>query len=307
MSNGMEQPDVSVTWVDMAPFLGGLALFGWWLLTTSLGRKALADSKPRRNVMAPFVPFIPFFTWLMGTLLLQPVAYQAVNRFIGTMKDWQTLFLDNLVFSGVAMVTVILILAIVRFTFARGLRGFGLRLRTIPRDFALAFANLLAVWPLVIGATTLTIALAQALSRAFWDKSFEMPRHEGLKIISEYPEVPLQVLIIILAVVVAPLVEEMLFRGLFQTMFRSYLRRPWAAIAITSVLFAITHANPEHWLTLFVLAMGLGYAYEKSGSLLRPIFMHAMFNGFTIAAALTEAQPAWLRPGSAGDFLRFFL
>ena len=84
----------------------------------------------------------------------------------------------------------------------------------------------------------------------------------------------------------------MLFRGLFQTMIRSYLGRPWLAIAITSVLFAFIHADPEHWPALFVLAMGLGYSYEKSGSLFRPIFMHAMFNGLTIVAALLESAPA---------------
>jgi membrane protease YdiL (CAAX protease family) len=40
-----------------------------------------------------------------------------------------------------------------------------------------------------------------------------------------------------------------------------------------------------------MLALGLGYAYEKSGSLWRPIFMHALFNGITIATVLTQ-QPA---------------
>jgi membrane protease YdiL (CAAX protease family) len=30
----------------------------------------------------------------------------------------------------------------------------------------------------------------------------------------------------------------------------------------------------------------MGYAYEKSGSLLRSIFIHLLFNGLTIAFAL---------------------
>ena len=37
------------------------------------------------------------------------------------------------------------------------------------------------------------------------------------------------------------------------------------------------------------LSMGLGYAYEKSGSLFQSIFMHALFNGEMIAAALLQA------------------
>jgi membrane protease YdiL (CAAX protease family) len=49
----------------------------------------------------------------------------------------------------------------------------------------------------------------------------------------------------------------------------------------------------SHGPSLFVLALGLGYTYEKSGSLLRPIFMHALFNGINVAGVLTQ-QPGWL-------------
>jgi membrane protease YdiL (CAAX protease family) len=38
---------------------------------------------------------------------------------------------------------------------------------------------------------------------------------------------------------------------------------------------------------LFVLGVTMGYAYEKSGSLLRSIFIHAMFNGISIVANLS--------------------
>ena len=39
----------------------GIALFAWWLLETSLGRQALAHSKPRRNSMGLLLPFAVFF------------------------------------------------------------------------------------------------------------------------------------------------------------------------------------------------------------------------------------------------------
>ena len=57
---------------------------------------------------------------------------------------------------------------------------------------------------------------------------------------------------------------------------------------ITSLLFASIHEDVSHWPSLFVLALGLGYVYEKSGSLLRSIFMHALFNGINIAIVLTQ-------------------
>lgn len=258
----------------------GVALFAWWLLSTSLGRRALADSKPRRTSMTPLLPFMVFFVWLLTTGLLHGLAALFAARF----EDWQAMFLGNLLATLGTLATVALILVVARGAFARGLKGFGLRLKTIPRDLPRAFLNLVAVWPLVMAMMSLTILIMRLL-----DKKFVVPQHEALEVITQSNAVPLQVLMIVLAVLVAPLVEEMLFRGLFQTMLRSYLGRPWLAIAITSVLFAAIHADPEHWPALFVLAMGLGYSYEKSGSLFRPIFMHAMFNGLTIVAALLES------------------
>jgi membrane protease YdiL (CAAX protease family) len=62
----------------------------------------------------------------------------------------------------------------------------------------------------------------------------------------------------------------------------------WAAIAITSALFATIHANPQHWPALFVLSISIGYAYEKSGSLFRPIFIHALFNATSVISVLNQ-------------------
>ena len=48
------------------------------------------------------------------------------------------------------------------------------------------------------------------------------------------------------------------------------------------MVFAALHA--PQWpapIPLFVLALGLGIVYERTGSLLAPICMHAVFNGFS--------------------------
>jgi membrane protease YdiL (CAAX protease family) len=263
-------------------FVVGVAVFALWLIRTSLGRTALLDSPPRRNRMAPYLPFIPFFIWLVGVAILQGF----IQRVTGTFAGWQRLFLDNLVFSVAELAAAAAAILIARTTFARGLRGLGLRLKTIPRDLKLAALYLLAVWPLVFAMIAITTKIGQLL----YGKQFAIPPHPGLEIM-ESGVLPLRVLIVILAVVVAPLVEEMLFRGLVQTAFRSYTNRPWLAIIFTSLLFATFHTNGTHWPALFVLGMGLGYAYEKSGSLFRPIFMHALFNGITIAVTLLEPLP----------------
>ncbi len=279
------EPATTLVTPDHLITLAGIALLSAWLLQTSLGRKALVGAPERRNRMAPYTPFIPFFIWLVGISMMQSVA----DMFAGSLNGWQSDFLNNLVFCTGAVLSIVVMLILAQLDFVDGLRGLGLRLKTIPKDAALAFANLLAVWPLVLAMIVATTSVGKMLQ----GQDFEMPQHQELQLISESTAIPLRVLIVFLAVVVAPLLEEMLFRGLFQTMIRSYLEQPWLAIVITSGIFASVHQNVTHWPALFMLAMGLGYAYEKSGSLWRPIFMHALFNGVAIAATLSE-QPAWI-------------
>jgi membrane protease YdiL (CAAX protease family) len=55
-----------------------------------------------------------------------------------------------------------------------------------------------------------------------------------------------------------------------------------AAIALTSLFFASLHA--PQWpapVPLFLLSVGLGLVYQRTGSLIAPICMHAIFNGFS--------------------------
>ncbi len=273
-----------LTVADVVTVIAGVALFAWWLLNTGLGRHSLANTKARRNCMAPVTPILLFMAWLVGGGLLQSLAYHVA----GHLEQWQAVFLSQLVYSVESLGVVALILLVAKLDFARGLKGLGLRLQTVPKDLGLGFLTLLGTWPLVLAAMSLTILV----TRHFYGRQYRIPPHEALKLITESPALALQVLLVIVAVVVAPVIEEMLFRGLFQTTIRSYLQRPWPAIALTSLMFAAIHTDVSHWPSLFTLALGLGYAYEKSGSLLRPIFMHAMFNGLTIATVLTQG-PGW--------------
>ena len=267
----------SITIVHLTSLVG-IGLFATWLIRTSLGRKSLVHSRPRRNSMSPLTAFVPFSVWFLGISLLQSIVVTLTGPVEGEREAVQT----NVTFCVGAALTVAVILAFARFHFARGLKGFGFRLRTIPRDFGAALVSLLAVWPLVLAM----IVLATAIGKTLRGQDFEMPQHKELELMAEFPGLFSRILIVFLAVVIAPLLEEMLFRGVLQTVIRSYVGRPWFAIVITSILFAMVHENYEHWPALFVLATGLGYLYERSGSLFQPIFMHALFNGVTVAAAL---------------------
>ncbi len=293
--------------------LAGLILFARWLLKTSLGRKALADSVPRRNNMPAYLPFVPLFicfgtVWLIASI---------THRVFGDLQGWQSNFLDNLILCISELMAIVVIIFLARIHFARRLKGFGLNVKTMVKDFFAAFVNLLTVWPLITAAILLTMFFGEHI----WGREYQMQQHQQLKLITEHPQLPLRIMIFVVAVVIASLFEEMIFRGLFQTTIRSYLEaRPsnagfrlkpavggsmlhrkvscgdtrrgsgkaWLAILISSGLFTTIHANTGHWPALFVLGVCLGYAYEKSGSLIRPIFIHSLFNATSIIAVLNQ-------------------
>ena len=279
-------------------YLAGLILLACWLLRTSLGRKALADSVPRRNNMPLYLPFIPLFIWF-GAISM---AILIGEELLGDLEDWQRAFLDNFILGIGSIATIAVIIFLVRAHFARRLKGFGLNIKTIVKDFFVAFVNLLTVWPLLLAAITLTIFFGKLI----WGQDYQIQQHQELEMLTEYSQLSLRIIIFIVAVVMAPLLEEMLFRGLVQTMLVSrisYLvsrvssdQQPatsdalgaWFAIAISSGLFAIIHANAGHWPALFVLGVCLGYSYEKSGSLFRPIFIHSLFNAASLIATLYQ-------------------
>ncbi len=269
--------------IDHILCLLGLIILACWLLKTSLGTKALADSVPRRNNMPVYLPLVPLFIWFGTVWLIVSMA----KVLIGELQGWQSDFLDNIIFCMSEITAIAVIIFLARIHFARRLKGFGLNVKTIVRDFFAAFVNLLTVWPLIVTALTLTMFFGELIR----GEDYQIQQHEQLTLMAEYSQLPLRILIIIVAVIIAPLLEELLFRGLFQTTIRSFFKirnGAWPAIGISSVLFTTIHVNAEHWPALFVLGVCMGYAYEKSGSLFRPIFIHSVFNTASIIAALNQ-------------------
>ena len=91
------------------------------------------------------------------------------------------------------------------------------------------------------------------------------------------------------AAVIAPIAEECLFRGLLQTYLVKLLHRRWAAVLMTGLLFGVIHAGgsdapqPHVVPAMTVLGIMLGVLYARSGALIAPIALHAMFNLKTLA------------------------
>ena len=86
--------------------------------------------------------------------------------------------------------------------------------------------------------------------------------------------------------VFAPVAEEMFFRGLLYRIFKGFFSpfRCGALISavLSGALFALMHADAFVFLPLSLMGVLLCMSYEKSGSIISPILVHALFNALNL-------------------------
>ncbi|MHC4975107.1 MAG: lysostaphin resistance A-like protein [Planctomycetota bacterium] len=120
--------------------------------------------------------------------------------------------------------------------------------------------------------------------------------HDTLQTLVDTPHDIWWWLLVAGALVGAPIVEEYLFRGVVQGGLLEAGWRVMPCVLVTSTLFTMTHLTaiptsswPVALPTLFLLSCVLGVVMERSGSILAPIVVHAMFNAMNLAVALAGA------------------
>lgn len=257
--------------------LASVALLAVWLIRTRLGTKALIATEYRRNSMPDYLPVAVVCGWLG----LYIVTAQLAKGLTQQLPDWQQEFITYSIFAFVEVVIIVFVLAAVRRYFAAGLAGFGLHLRGILNDIVTAAAVFIAVWPLVAAALFLIVKAGTIIE----GPDFQMQKNEGLAVILENSQLGLRILMIFFAAILTPAFEEIVFRGLVQSYFRNIGYSPWQSVFIASIIFSLLHPW-MHLPALIILSIALGYSYEKSGSLLRSIFIHSLFNSVSITFAL---------------------
>lgn len=265
----MDPVSIILCTVGMCVLVGWLFWFG--------GFRALEKSPVRRHRgWFLFWPAALLFVWLFGMAAVQ-MGITAI------FESHSQSFRESIIYPANAILEIVFITAmliIAQRAFARRLRGFGLNLNHLKSDVPMAVIHLLAVFPLILAGLWATLTLGHLLK----GPKFNLEMHQSLALLTD-AGIGLQILIAVFAVLIVPVFEELLFRGFLQTSLRSVSGKPWVGIVLTSLFFSVLHP-PTHIAALFMLSCGLGYAYERSGSLFRPILMHVLFNGFNIAAAL---------------------
>jgi membrane protease YdiL (CAAX protease family) len=201
-----------------------------------------------------------------------------------------------------------------------GIQRLGLG-RQVVMGLLKGFVGILIAWPM------LRLILA-ATEEAYDHFHFVHPQeHELLKVLGESGNQGVRIALIFGAVVMAPFFEEYVFRGHVQTFLRELLIRAtfrraepepqhadisnagtlqygtlqyakpprsvawqtWLAIIVASAIFTSVHPL-WMWPPIFFLALCLGYAYERTGSLWTTIAMHSLFNAINTFAYLSQGH-----------------
>lgn len=95
--------------------------------------------------------------------------------------------------------------------------------------------------------------------------------------------------VVVAVVVAAPIVEEAIYRGCVQSGVAGLTRSRSTGVVVTAMIFSAAHAGvvrPEALAGLFVLGLAFGLAFERTGRLGVPIFMHGLFNALNLALAI---------------------
>ncbi|MBN1766495.1 MAG: CPBP family intramembrane metalloprotease [Sedimentisphaerales bacterium] len=281
-----------------------LVIFIVWLRGMGWGRRAFEGAVQRQGwiEVVDVVFMVVLYLGMIGVVYyVSPADYETA--------PWGELQRSFLFLGGGQLILVFVLLVFGKIRFTDGLRGFGMNLKEgakIPR--------LAVMYSLVISGLTLLALLLTLLACDYFGYK-ETYRHEFLDLLDQDPPVGGLVILIVMPVVIAPLMEELMFRGLIQNFivftFAALRKgyhplgvsdqtiivdtgdlspaRRWLAIFIATVPWALMHGW-QHWPALMVLGMGLGYCYERYGSLLIPIAVHSLFNGMQVGMTILQSR-----------------
>ncbi|MFH0801619.1 MAG: type II CAAX endopeptidase family protein [bacterium] len=215
-------------------------------------------------------------TWLVFVSweILQILAGKYLLK---AFPDLSSIPLLVVVFTLNYAVALLFIFALFRQKFPGFLASLGLQGLRLKAAALAGFGGFLGALPLV--------TIAAVLSRLLF-KGVNFSSNPVIPLIAGRMNFWDQALLFLLVACLAPLFEEILFRGLIYGVLRKTLK-PWPAILLVSFLFSFLHVDPAGLLPIFVLGVLLAWLYERTGSLLSSVVLHALWNGLVFFLAGT--------------------
>lgn len=207
------------------------------------------------------------------TLILTPDEGEAVTmKFAGTARDRVGIIAINMMFvQGGAILMAFLLLFKYRLRWREAFGGLGEPTWTVAMPVLLGTLFILPAFGLHFLSQLIIVQLGG-----------EPTAQQAVQMVSAAKNQAEIILQIISVVLLAPMAEELLFRGVVYTSLKQ-AGHPVSAVLVSSLIFAAVHGSFALMLPLTVLAVVLVWLYEKTGSIIAPIIMHATFNAINFA------------------------
>ncbi len=96
------------------------------------------------------------------------------------------------------------------------------------------------------------------------------------------------------ACIFGPIMEEICFRGLVLDGLLKTRCRPWLAILISALLFALLHGLGANFVTALLFGILVGWLYWRTGSIIPGIIIHITNNSLTAIDISNQAKTFYL-------------
>lgn len=252
------------------------------VLAGGAGRRPPLLLPATRMPAAPWRVRDAFLVLGSGLFLLAAALVVTLGLFELQAADVQDTTTKAAISTVVAAVYFLFVLWMIRLLIVRryrcGWRTLGLRgvawqwLAAVPFVYALltfAFVVMFRLLVLLLGPTT------------HWPQPLTSATVEATQ------QPVLEALVILSGVVLAPLVEELLFRGVLYQALRRNMRTGNAAF-LSALVFALMHFNPALFVPYMLMGVVFALVYERSGSLLPTILVHACNNGIILVISIAS-------------------
>ncbi len=246
--------------------LSGLGI--WWVARSR--RDPLADAPQRANKLRDDALLFVVMIYLLGAL-----AISGLTHLLGSDKS--SAFVRLATGSSAQLIGIGACLAVAAGRFEGGIRGFCLG----SGDFRIRHLLVVTLVVALLAVGVCPLVLEASMGVIKWiAPGHEFQAHPTIDALHD-PVAPLGAKIVLWlgAAVIAPIAEEAFFRGLLQTFLVNLVRNRWMAVLVASLAFSCVHVSQAHAIpALTVLAVLIGYSYERTGSLVPAVAIHAMFN-----------------------------